>query len=53
MCCDICPYYDECEELEELQEECCPECPDYHDCQEREGAQPPEEEGSETDRAID
>ena len=33
MCCDICPFYDECEELDELQEDCCRECPDFGDCQ--------------------
>lgn len=33
MCCDICPFFDECEELDELQEECCRECPDFRDCQ--------------------
>jgi len=33
MCCDICPFFDECEELDELQEECCRECPDFGDCQ--------------------
>jgi hypothetical protein len=33
MCCDICPFFDECEELDELQEDCCRECPDFGDCQ--------------------
>jgi hypothetical protein len=33
MCCDICPFFDECEELDELQEVCCRECPDFGDCQ--------------------
>jgi hypothetical protein len=33
MCCDICPFYDECVELDELQENCCRECPDFGDCQ--------------------
>lgn len=32
MCCDICPYYDECQELDKLQESCCGECPDYEEC---------------------
>lgn len=32
MCCDICPYYDECQELDKLQENCCVECPDYNEC---------------------
>lgn len=32
MCCDICPYYDECHELDNLQENCCAECPDYAEC---------------------
>jgi hypothetical protein len=32
MCCDICPYYDECQELDKLQENCCGECPDYQEC---------------------
>jgi hypothetical protein len=33
MCCDICPFFDECEELDELQEDYCRECPDFGDCQ--------------------
>ncbi|MEO0076182.1 MAG: hypothetical protein ABIK33_00230 [candidate division WOR-3 bacterium] len=33
MCCDICPFYDECQELDKLDENCCSECPDYSDCQ--------------------
>ena len=37
MCCELCPYSDECEELDEVQDECCPECPDFEDCQSREG----------------
>jgi hypothetical protein len=41
MCCDICPYYDECAELEELQENCCADCPDFADCQDREGIEEP------------
>lgn len=32
MCCDICPYYDECQELDKLQEDCCSECPDFNEC---------------------
>jgi hypothetical protein len=32
MCCDICPYYEECQELDKLQENCCAECPDYSEC---------------------
>lgn len=32
MCCDICPYYEECSELEKFQENCCVECPDYAEC---------------------
>lgn len=32
MCCDICPYFEECQELDKLQENCCAECPDYADC---------------------
>jgi len=48
MCCDICPYFDECEDLDELQEDCCPECPDYHDCQERDAEQSEEEEESDS-----
>lgn len=44
VCCDICPYYDECEELDELQEDCCLECPDYYECQEEE-----EEESDESE----
>lgn len=35
MCCDICPFFDECEELDELQPDCCPECPDFGNCQEK------------------
>lgn len=33
MCCDVCPYFDECEELDDLREECCADCPDLSDCQ--------------------
>ena len=44
MCCDICPYYDECDELDELQEECCPECPDFGSCQEPDQEVPAESE---------
>jgi hypothetical protein len=32
MCCDICPYFDECQELDKLQETCCVECPDHNEC---------------------
>lgn len=32
MCCDICHYYDECKDLDNLNDNCCPECPDYHEC---------------------
>jgi hypothetical protein len=32
VCCDICPYYDECKDLDNLNENCCPECPDYKEC---------------------
>jgi hypothetical protein len=32
MCCDICPYYEECQELDKLQDNCCAECPDYSEC---------------------
>lgn len=32
MCCDICPYYDECEGLGKVKEACCSECPDYQEC---------------------
>jgi hypothetical protein len=32
MCCDICPYYEECLELDKFQENCCAECPDYAEC---------------------
>ncbi len=32
MCCDICPYYEECEELGKLRDTCCDECPDYDEC---------------------
>jgi hypothetical protein len=32
MCCDVCPYYEECDELGKTTENCCPECPDYEDC---------------------
>lgn len=32
MCCDICPYFDECEELGKVKEGCCRECPDYDEC---------------------
>ncbi|MCX7785088.1 MAG: hypothetical protein N2201_02495 [candidate division WOR-3 bacterium] len=32
MCCDICPYYEECEELGKLRDDCCDECPDYDEC---------------------
>jgi hypothetical protein len=34
MCCDVCPYYDECKKLNKTREECCRECPDYEDCAE-------------------
>ncbi|MEO0074949.1 MAG: hypothetical protein ABIK31_02435 [candidate division WOR-3 bacterium] len=33
MCCEVCPYYDECRDMETLNENCCPECPDYEECQ--------------------
>ncbi len=32
MCCDICPFYDECEETGKIKDKCCPECPDYENC---------------------
>lgn len=51
MCCDICPFYDECEELEELQDECCRECPDFEDCQNREEPLPEPDAESEADVA--
>jgi hypothetical protein len=38
LCCDICPFYDECEELDELLDECCRECPDFLDCQSKAGS---------------
>lgn len=36
MCCDVCPYYDECIALNKTRKECCQECPDYEDCAELE-----------------
>ncbi len=36
MCCDICPYYNECKALNKTRNECCQECPDYEDCTELE-----------------
>lgn len=32
MCCDICPYFDECKDFDKLDENVCPECPDYREC---------------------
>lgn len=32
MCCDICPYYEDCEELGRVRDTCCPDCPDYDGC---------------------
>jgi hypothetical protein len=32
MCCDICPFFDECEELGKVKDSCCSECPDYDEC---------------------
>ncbi len=32
MCCNLCPYYEECEEIKKLKEICCPDCPDYEEC---------------------
>jgi len=32
MCCEICPYYEECKELGKLKDTCCEECPDYYEC---------------------
>jgi len=34
MCCDICPYFDECSALNKTRSDCCQECPDYADCME-------------------
>jgi hypothetical protein len=50
MCCDICPFYDECEELDELQEDCCRECPDFSDCQaEERGSEETEDSPAESE----
>ncbi len=32
MCCDICPFFEECEELGKVKDSCCSECPDYDEC---------------------
>lgn len=32
ICCDLCPYYDECKVLNKIRDGCCQECPDYEDC---------------------
>ncbi|MCS7258360.1 MAG: hypothetical protein NZ601_03200 [candidate division WOR-3 bacterium] len=32
MCCDVCPYYEDCEETGKTTNECCPDCPDYENC---------------------
>ncbi|MEO0072207.1 MAG: hypothetical protein ABIK10_02030 [candidate division WOR-3 bacterium] len=32
MCCDVCPYYNDCEETGKCTEKCCPDCPDYDHC---------------------
>ena len=32
MCCDICPFFDECEEIGKVKDSCCSECPDYDEC---------------------
>jgi len=32
MCCDSCPYYDDCSANNELEEKCCRKCPDYEVC---------------------
>ncbi len=32
MCCDICPYYEDCEELGKIKRNCCPDCPDFEEC---------------------
>lgn len=32
MCCELCPQYEDCLEINELNPDCCPECPDYEKC---------------------
>lgn len=32
MCCDICPFFEECEDLGKVKDSCCSECPDYDEC---------------------
>ncbi len=32
MCCEICPYYKDCEDLGKIRQACCPDCPDYGEC---------------------
>jgi hypothetical protein len=49
MCCDICPYFDECQELGKLQETCCAECPDYNEC----AGEGFETDESDEDRVLD
>lgn len=44
MCCDICPYFDECQEAGKHRDECCPECPDYEECMGEELIEEEEEE---------
>lgn len=44
MCCDICPYFDDCQEAEKLRDGCCPECPDYEECMGEERIEEEEEE---------
>ena len=46
MCCDICPYFDECEDTDELQDDCCRECPEYPDCQNKDDTE--DEDGTVT-----
>ena len=32
MCCDSCPYHDDCSAKNELEDKCCRKCPDYDVC---------------------
>lgn len=32
MCCEICSYYKDCEELGKIKNSCCPDCPSYEEC---------------------
>jgi len=32
MCCDLCPEFEDCEDVAEGPEYCCSRCPEYEDC---------------------